>query len=65
MRNSDFANAKTKAQISCAVTAQLISAFVFATRIVQFLSLINLKIPSLYHSSVTVQAGLCWTWSET
>ena len=32
-----FAYAKTKAQISCAVTAQLISAFVFATRIVYFL----------------------------
>ena len=30
-------NAKTKAQISCAVTAQLISAFDFATRIVHFL----------------------------
>ena len=30
-------HAKTKAQISCAVTAQLISAFVFATCIVQFL----------------------------
>ena len=29
--------AKTKAQISCAVTAQLISAFVFATGIEQFL----------------------------
>ena len=28
---------KTKAQISCAVTAQLISAFVFATSIVHFL----------------------------
>ena len=28
-------NAKTKTQISCAVTAQLISAFVFATRIAQ------------------------------
>ena len=26
-----FAYAKTKAQISCTVTAQLISAFVFAT----------------------------------
>ena len=32
-----FAYAKTKAQISCVVSAQLISAFVFATRIVQFL----------------------------
>ena len=29
-----FAYAKTKTQMSCAVTAQLISAFVFATQIV-------------------------------
>ena len=36
MRKPDFAYAKTKAQISCAVTAQLISAFVFAIWIVQF-----------------------------
>ena len=36
--NRIFALAKTKAQISCAVTAQLISAFVFAARIVLFLS---------------------------
>ena len=34
MRKPDFAKAKTKAQISFAVTAKLISAFVFATRIV-------------------------------
>ena len=32
-----FAYAKTKAQISFAVTAKLISAFVFATWIAQFL----------------------------
>ena len=32
-----FASAKSKAQISCAVTAQLISAFVCPTRMVQFL----------------------------
>ena len=32
-----FAHAKTKAQISFAVTSKLISAFVFATQIVQFL----------------------------
>ena len=32
MRKPDFAYTKTKPQISCAVTAQLISAFVFATR---------------------------------
>ena len=34
---------KTKAQISFAVTAKLISAFVFATRIVQFLFYLNPK----------------------
>ena len=38
-----FAYAKTKAQISCAVTAKLISAFVFATRIVQPLFCLNPK----------------------
>ena len=38
-----FAYAKTKAQISFAVTAKLISAFVFATRIVQFLFFLNPK----------------------
>ena len=31
MRKPDFAYAKTKPQISCASTAQLISTFVFAT----------------------------------
>ena len=36
-KNQQSALAKTKAQISFAVTAKLISAFVFATRIVQFL----------------------------
>ena len=43
MRKPDLAYAKTKAQISCAVTAQLISAFVFDTRIVQFLFFLNSK----------------------
>ena len=37
MRKPVFAYAKTKTQISFAVTAKLISAFVFATRIVQSL----------------------------
>ena len=41
--NQQFAYAKTKAQISFAVTAKLISAFVFATRIVQFLFYLNPK----------------------
>ena len=49
MRKPDFAYAKTKAQISCAVTAQLISAFVFATRIVQFLYFLNPKFPVTSH----------------
>ena len=35
--NHQFAYVKTKTQISCAVNAQLISAFVIATQIVQFL----------------------------
>ena len=51
---------KQKAQISCAVTAQLISTFVFATRIVRFLFFLNPKF-----LSVTAQAGSCRTWSET
>ena len=38
-----FAYAKTKAQISCTVTAQLISAFVFAARIVHSLFFLNPK----------------------
>ena len=37
MRNQQFAYAKTKTQISCAVTVHLIIAFVFGTRIVQLL----------------------------
>ena len=38
-----FAYAETKAQISCAVTAQLISAFIFTSWIVQFLFLLHPK----------------------
>ena len=41
--------AKTKTQISCAVTAQLISAFVFAIRIVQFLYYLNPKFQASSH----------------
>ena len=44
-----FAFVKTKAQISCAVTAQLISAFVFATRIVQFLLYVYSKFQDSSH----------------
>ena len=41
--------AKTKAQISCAVTAQLISAFVFATQILQSLYFLNPKFQASSH----------------
>ena len=44
-----FLYAKTKTQISCAVTAQVISAFVFATRIVQSLYYINPKFQASSH----------------
>ena len=60
MSKPDFAYAKTKTQISFVVTAKLISAFVFATRIVQSLYFLYTK-----PSSVALQPGLCRTWSET
>ena len=40
------AYAKPKAQICCAVTAQLISAVVFVARLVQFIFFLNLKFQS-------------------
>ena len=43
MKNRFFAYAKTKKQISFAVTAKLISTFIFATRIVQSLFYLNPK----------------------
>ena len=47
--NRIFANAKTKTQISFAVTAKLISVFVFATRIVQSLYFLNPKFRASSH----------------
>ena len=44
-----FAYAKTKTQISFAVTAKLISAFVFATGIVQSLYFLNTKFQASSH----------------
>ena len=44
-----FVYAKTKTQNSCTVTAQLISAFVFAIRIVQSLYYLNLKFQASSH----------------
>ena len=60
MRKPTFTYAKTKTQISFAVTAKLISAFVFATRIVQSLYLLNTKF-----QASSYLPGLCGTWSET
>ena len=65
MRKPDFAYAKTKAQISCAVTAPLISANVFATWIVQFPLNIKFDIAGFQQFSVSVQVGLCRTWWDT
>ena len=53
---------KTKAQISCAVTAQLTNAIVFTTQIVQFLYFPN---PEFQPSPEAIQPGLCRTWSDT
>ena len=50
--NRLFAYATTKPQISCAVTAQQISAFVLATRIVQ----------SLFYLNPKFQASSCCLW---
>ena len=49
MRKPFFAYAKTKTQISCAVTAQLISAFVFGTYIVQSPFYLNPKFQASSH----------------
>ena len=55
MRKPAFCICEHKVQISCAVTAQLISAFVFAIRIVQ----------SLYYLKSTFQASshILWLYS--
>ena len=49
VRKRLFAYAKTKTQISFAVTAKLISAFVFATGIVQSLYYLNPKFQASSH----------------
>ena len=49
MRNRIFAHAKTKAQISCAVNEQLISAFVFAIQMVQSLFFLNPKFQASFY----------------
>ena len=68
----NFAYVKIKMQISFAVTAKLISAFIFATLIVQFLFFLNLKFPAssrplILYSLVCVgpvQKPHCWFSSD-
>ena len=59
-----FAYAKTKAQISFAVTAKLISAFGFATRIVLFLIYLYPKFQD-YSFLLRLYRLVCQTRSET
>ena len=59
----DFRLCDNKAQISCAITAQLITAFVFATQIVQFL--LHLYLDNQYSTFLLwvyrpVCVGPCW-----
>ena len=65
MKKPAFAYAKTKTQISFAITAKLISSFVFATWIVQSLYFVNPKFQASSHiqklcSLVCVWPGPCW-----
>ena len=57
MRKLCFAYAKTKTQISFAVTAKLISAFVFASWKVQYLYFLNTKFQLWLYSPVCVRPG--------
>ena len=57
-----FVNAKTKTQIGFAVTAKLISVFVFATKLVKFIYFLNTKSQASshllwLHSPVCVRPG--------
>ena len=65
MRKLAFCMCENKDADQLCGTAQLISAFVFATRIVQSLCLLNPKFQASICISVTAQPGLCGTWSET
>ena len=60
MRKPDFCLCENKG----AVTAKLIIAFVFATRLEQVLFFLNAKFQASSHSSVAAQTGLCQSRSE-
>ena len=62
--NQRFAYVKTKMQISFAITAKLISPFVFTTRIVQYLYYLNTKFQASSHlqwlNSLACENPHCW-----
>ena len=63
MRKPSFCICKNKGADSWAVTAQLISASVFATLIVKSLFSLNPKVQASNHFLwLTVQSVLCLTW---
>ena len=66
MRKFDYRLCENKGadQLCSNCTADLISAFVFATWIVQFLFFLNQKFQAFSFFSGTAQPGLCRTWSE-
>ena len=67
--NADPDQTALKGQFAIPFTsfgAQLISAFIFNTYILQSLYYLNQKFQASSHpSSMAVQPDLCWTWSET
>ena len=65
VRKTVFAYAKTKMQISFAVTAKLISTFVFSTLIVESLCFLNPKFQAYNHLLWLYSLVLCQNWSET
>ena len=65
MRKQAVAYVKTKPQISCAIVAQLISAFGFFYMDSTITILSKSENSSLQPSSLGLQPGLCQTWSET
>ena len=57
-KTNAFAYVKTKAQISFAVTAKLISAFVFVTQLIQSLYFLNTKVQASSYL-LSLQSPVC------
>ena len=65
IRKPAFAYVKTKLQISCVVTPQVISALFSLPEDSTIPLLSKSEISSLWPSSVAVQPDLYWSWSVT